>query len=186
MPLEADSRRPLINLIGLIDTPDSGRIRINGTDLSDAKDIDRSHCRGQYISFIYQGFHLAPTLTVSENIELGITSQLQRLPDVQVRTRTREALEAVGMTHLAGQAPGTLSGGEQQRVAIARALARRTPLLLADEPTGNLDHDNASTIVALLEEQVRNGAALLLVTHDPEIAARADRRITPHGQEVAA
>ncbi|MCB0885697.1 MAG: ATP-binding cassette domain-containing protein, partial [Propionibacteriaceae bacterium] len=112
-------------------------VEIDGTDLAAARDVVRSRHRGRYISFVYQGFHLAPTLTVAENVELGVASQLQAVPDL--RRRAAEALEAVGVGHVARQLPGTLSGGEQQRVAIARALARRTPLLLADEPTGNLD-----------------------------------------------
>ena len=164
-----------LNIVGLIATPTTGRVEIDGTDLATARDVVRSRHRGRYISFVYQGFHLAPTLTVAENVTLGVTSQLRPVADTG--RRVAEALEAVGVGHVAGQFPGTLSGGEQQRVAIARALARRTPLLLADEPTGNLDRDNAAAILALMEAQVRAGAALVLVTHDPAVAARADRVI---------
>ena len=164
-----------LNIVGLIATPTTGRVEIDGTDLATARDVVRSRPRGRYISFVYQGFHLAPTLTVAENVTLGVTSQLRPVADTG--RRVAEALEAVGVGHVAGQFPGTLSGGEQQRVAIARALARRTPLLLADEPTGNLDRDNAAAILALMEAQVRAGAALVLVTHDPAVAARADRVI---------
>ena len=164
-----------LNIVGLIATPTRGRVEIDGTDLAAARDVVRSRHRGRYISFVYQGFHLAPTLTVAENVELGVASQLQAVPDL--RRRAAEALEAVGVGHVARQLPGTLSGGEQQRVAIARALARRTPLLLADEPTGNLDRANADAILGLLQDQVRAGAALVLVTHDPTVAARADRTV---------
>ena len=164
-----------LNIVGLIATPTTGRVEIDGTDLATARDVVRSRHRGRYISFVYQGFHLAPTLTVAENVTLGVTSQLRPVADTG--RRVAEALEAVGVGHVAGQFPGTLSGGEQQRVAIARALARRTPLLRADEPTGNLDRDNAAAILALMEAQVRAGAALVLVTHDPAVAARADRVI---------
>ncbi|MFT3888099.1 MAG: ABC transporter ATP-binding protein [Arachnia sp.] len=165
-----------LNIVGLIASPTTGRLEINGVDLAAARDVDRSRYRGRYISFVYQGFHLAPTLTVAENVRLGIASQLRVVPDMAERVHA--ALEEVGVLHLAHQFPGTLSGGEQQRVAIARALARRTPLLLADEPTGNLDRDNADAIMTLMEAQVRAGAALVLVTHDPAVAARADRTIT--------
>ncbi|MBK7819635.1 MAG: ABC transporter ATP-binding protein [Tessaracoccus sp.] len=171
-----------LNIVGLIATPTTGRVEINGTDLAGARDVVRSRHRGRYISFVYQGFHLAPTLTVAENVELGVASQLE--PTADPRTRVAEALEVVGVGHVAQQFPGTLSGGEQQRVAIARALARRTPLLLADEPTGNLDRGNADAIMALMEAQVAAGAALVLVTHDPAVAARADRVVelaTPGG-----
>lgn len=117
----------------------------------------------------------AASLTVAENVALGIKSHLMSRADLPGRVAA--ALESVGMEHLATAFPGTLSGGEQQRVAIARALARRTPLLLADEPTGNLDQGNADAVVSLLRQEVLAGAALLLVTHDPDLAAQADRTI---------
>lgn len=167
-----------LNIIGLISTPTTGDIRINGANLGGVNDADRSRYRGRYISFIYQGFHLAPTLTVAENIELGIRSQLNQVSDLP--ERITQALDSVGVAHLAHIVPGTLSGGEQQRVAIARALARRTPLLLADEPTGNLDRQNADAIIALMQQQVDTGAALVLVTHDAALAAQADRTIELH------
>lgn len=165
----------VLNILGLISTPTCGQLQINQRDLVHASDSERSRYRGRFISFIYQAFHLAPTLTVAENVELGVVSQLD--PGVEVAKRVSAAMEAVGISGLAGQLPAVLSGGEQQRVAIARALARQTPLLLADEPTGNLDPSNAHATLTLLQDQVSAGATLVLVTHDPDLAAQADRVI---------
>jgi len=164
-----------LNIAGLITTPTVGRVVINGCELTTAADADRTHNRGRNISFVYQGFHLAASLTVRENVELGVLSQLSGVQNVEARALS--ALDAVGVSHLSTAYPATLSGGEQQRVAIARAFARRTPLLLADEPTGNLDETNTELVLGLMHRHVHEGGALVVVTHDNAVAATADRII---------
>jgi len=163
----------LLHLAGGLDTPMAGQVKIAGTDLSTLRTGDLAKLRRRSVGFIFQFFQLLPTLSVRENVEL---------PLIFDRTRSRaapELLERIGMADKADRYPSELSGGEMQRVAIARALVAGAPLILADEPTGNLDTANATEVLELLTEQVRQaGSSLLLVTHDRDAAAKADRVLT--------
>jgi putative ABC transport system ATP-binding protein len=161
----------LLNLIGALDTPTEGRIRLNGTDVTHASRTVRSRIRRATVSFIFQTFNLFPALTAAENVQFGA--------DVAGRAKTRELaadlLDQVGLGNRLGHFPHQLSGGEQQRVAIARALATGNPILLADEPTGELDFQTGVQILRLLQDQARAGRTVLVVTHNREISRVADR-----------
>jgi putative ABC transport system ATP-binding protein len=162
----------LLHLAGGIDTPDAGVVRVNGIDLSTLGPSALARVRRRHIGFVFQFFQLLPTLSVQENVELPLTFD-------GTRTQALDLLDRMGMGGKASRYPGELSGGEMQRVAIARSLVAGAPLILADEPTGNLDSSNAAEVLDLLTEQVRvAGAALLLVTHDAAAASRADRMCT--------
>ncbi|HEX3793524.1 MAG TPA: ABC transporter ATP-binding protein [Acidimicrobiales bacterium] len=163
----------LLHLAGGIDRPDAGVVRVDGIDLSQLAAGALARVRRRHIGFVFQFFQLLPTLTVQENVELPLMFEGSRQNDA------RELLDRMGMGGKARRYPGELSGGEMQRVAIARSLVAGAPLILADEPTGNLDTTNAGEVLDLLTEQVRHaGSALLLVTHDAAAAARADRTVT--------
>nr|WP_276617053.1 ABC transporter ATP-binding protein [Roseimicrobium sp. ORNL1] len=164
----------LLNCIGGVDRPDSGEVLVAGCKLH-ALDADGlAEVRRKHLGMVFQFFHLLPTLTAAENVELPL--QLLGIPTNERETRVRSLLERVGLTQRAGALPSELSGGEMQRVAIARAIVHRPALLLADEPTGNLDSQTGVAILDLLEEVVREtGAALLMVTHSKEAAARCQR-----------
>ncbi len=163
----------LLNLIGGIDPPDGGSVIINDQDLTRMDERARTLFRRRHIGFVYQFFNLLPTLTVLENLLLPLELN-RRDPD-----RARTLLDAVGLADRAGDFPDRLSGGEQQRVAIARALVHEPALVLADEPTGNLDEETGRRILALLMRLAReNGGILLIVTHAREVAASADRVLT--------
>ena len=172
----------LLNLIAGLDTPDSGTVRIGGVDLMALDDDGRTRLRRARVGFVFQSFHILPHLTVAQNVELPLV--LLGVPAAERQHRTAEMLHAVGLAERHGSPPRELSGGELQRVAVARALVHRPALVLADEPTGNLDPDTAATVLALLGEQVRAaGAAGVLVTHSAIAAARADRVLTlAHGR----
>lgn len=172
----------LLNLIAGLDTPDSGTVRIGGVDLMALDDDGRTRLRRARVGFVFQSFHILPHLTVAQNVELPLV--LLGIPAPERQNRTAEMLHAVGLAERHGSPPRELSGGELQRVAVARALVHRPALVLADEPTGNLDPDTAATILALLGDQVRAaGAAGVLVTHSAIAAARADRVLTlAHGR----
>jgi putative ABC transport system ATP-binding protein len=160
----------LLHLAGGLDKPDHGWVRVAGIDLSSLGAGDLARVRRRQIGFVFQFFQLLPTLTVRENVELPLTFDGRRKVDAT------ELVERVGLADKAERRPGELSGGEMQRVAIARALVAGAPLILADEPTGNLDSTNAAEVLDMLTEQVREaGASLLLVTHDASAAKRADR-----------
>jgi putative ABC transport system ATP-binding protein len=160
----------LLHLAGGLDRPDHGWVRVAGIDLSSLGAGDLARLRRRQIGFVFQFFQLLPTLTVRENVELPLTFDGRRKVDAT------ELIERVGLGGKAERRPGELSGGEMQRVAIARALVAGAPLILADEPTGNLDSTNAAEVLDILTEQVREaGASLLLVTHDASAAKRADR-----------
>lgn len=160
----------LLHLAGGLDKPDHGWVRVAGIDLSALGAGDLARLRRRQIGFVFQFFQLLPTLTVRENVELPLTFDGRRKVDAS------ELIERVGLGGKAERRPGELSGGEMQRVAIARALVAGAPLILADEPTGNLDSTNAAEVLDMLTEQVRQaGASLLLVTHDAAAAQRADR-----------
>ena len=164
----------LLNLIAGLETPDSGTIRIDGVDLVALDDDARTRLRRAKVGFVFQSFHILPHLSVAQNVALPLVLLGVSVADRQ--TRTSEMLRAVGLADRHASAPRELSGGELQRVAVARALVHRPALLLADEPTGNLDPDTAGTVLTLLAEQVRAvGAAGVLVTHSAIAAARTDR-----------
>ncbi|HWQ14757.1 MAG TPA: ABC transporter ATP-binding protein [Roseiflexaceae bacterium] len=165
----------LLNMIGALDRPTCGEVIINGTPLSQVRDIDRF--RGQTVGFIFQTHNLIPTLTARENVEVPMYET--GLSAHQRRERAQELLQLVGLGQRAEHLPNQLSGGERQRVAIARALANRPAIVLADEPTGNLDTANTAEIMALLTELNRSqGTTLLIVTHNHEVAYAARRVIT--------
>ena len=164
----------LLNLISGIDLPSSGRVEVAGNDLASLSEHQRTLLRRHLIGFIFQFFNLIPTLTVEENILLPL--ELSGLLDREQRRRALLRLDSMGLGDRRGSYPDVLSGGEQQRVAIARALAHDPPLLLADEPTGNLDADTAEQILQLLMEALRgSGKTLVVATHSREVAALADR-----------
>jgi len=172
----------LLNLIAGLETPDSGTVHIGGTDLMALDDDARTELRRARVGFVFQSFHILPHLTVAQNVELPLV--LLGKGVAERRARTAEILRAVGLGDRLESPPRELSGGELQRVAVARALVHRPALVLADEPTGNLDPDTAGNVLALLGEQVRAaGAAGVLVTHSAAAAARTDRMLElDHGQ----
>jgi putative ABC transport system ATP-binding protein len=164
----------LLNCIAALDTIDAGTVRILDVDIGSLDEAAQAHLRRERLGFVFQAFHVLPHLTVADNVALPLL--LQRRPDP---ARTREVLAAVGLDGVEARLPQTLSGGQLQRVAIARALVHRPPLILADEPTGNLDPRTAERVLAVLHEQIRRErAACVLVTHSAAAAARADRVVT--------
>jgi putative ABC transport system ATP-binding protein len=164
----------LLNLIAGLELPDKGSISLDGTELTDSDDDARTMIRRRRIGFVFQAFHLLPHLTVAQNVALPLS--LNGHDPRQTGERVEEMLSAVGLGGTGAAYPRELSGGELQRVSIARALAHRPLLLLADEPTGNLDSDSATQVLALLRDQVkRESGAGLLVTHSARAAATADR-----------
>lgn len=166
----------LLHLLGGVDTPSGGQIVMRGIDLANLSDEQRTVVRRQCIGFIFQSFNLLPTLNAERNVALPL--QLDGMPLEEARKRGRECLELVGMSHRTTHLPSSLSGGEQQRVAIARALAIQPALLLADEPTGNLDGANGRQVTALLRKlATERRQTIVMVTHDPNVAAHADRLI---------
>src|ERR1700683_3893794 len=167
----------LLSIIGLLDTPTGGRYHLNGKAVENLDFAERSRIRNQEIGFIFQSFNLIGDLTVYENVELPLTYR-QRMPAAERKQRVMEALERVGMAHRIRHYPSQLSGGQQQRVAVARALGGKPSILLAGEPTGNLDSRNGEAVMNLLSELHKEGATICMVTHDPRYAARADRTIT--------
>ena len=163
----------LLHLLGGIDSPDSGRVEIFGESLGELAPRERARFRNDRIGFVFQFHHLLPEFTAEENV--AFPHRIAGLPAVEARRRAAEILDRVGLRDRSRHRPRALSGGEQQRVAIARALAREPGLLLADEPTGNLDADSAGAVFGLLEELHRErGMTTVLVTHNPELASRCD------------
>jgi len=163
----------LLNLIGGLDLPDAGEIQVNEMTLGRAAESQLVRYRREQVGFIFQSFNLLPTLTAVENVEVPLL--LAEVPRPERRQRALALLESVGLVQRAGHRPGELSGGEKQRVAIARALANRPRLLLADEPTGNLDSRTGAVVLDLLCTLVKShGLTLIMVTHDVEVATRAD------------
>jgi putative ABC transport system ATP-binding protein len=164
----------LLNLISGMDVATSGEVRLVGKPLHALTEEERTQLRRRYIGFVFQSFNLLPTLTVEENVLLPL--ELNGAPERKSRETVRQLLEKVGLAERRQQYPDRLSGGEQQRVAVARALAHRPLLLLADEPTGNLDAETGRQVLDLFEELAReSGRAVLVATHDREIVSRADR-----------
>ena len=162
-------------ILGLLDSPSNGQYVLNGKPVENLKLSERARIRNREIGFIFQAFNLIGDLTVYENVELPLT--YRGMPGDERKRRVQEALEKVGMAHRVKHYPSQLSGGQQQRVAVARALAGEPSVLLADEPTGNLDSLNGESVMELLRELHRNGATICMVTHDPRYAKFADRTI---------
>ena len=166
----------LLHMLGCVDAPSSGVLLFEGQDVSTLSDRARSLLRLKHIGFVFQRFFLLPMLTAAENVELPQAEA--GLPKDERRARTKELLEYVGLGPRSDHRPSQLSGGEMQRVAIARALANRPRLLLADEPTGELDQATGEQIASLLDRVNADGTALVIVTHDPALASRARRVLT--------
>ncbi len=165
----------LLAILGLLDSPTSGSYELNGQPVAELKIADRTRIRNREIGFIFQAFNLIGDLTVYENVELPLT--YRGMSSAERKRKTDGALERVGMAHRAKHFPAQLSGGQQQRVAVARALAGDPLILLADEPTGNLDSKNGDAVMDLLKELHLNGATICMVTHDPRYAHHAERTI---------
>ena len=181
----------LLSILGLLDTPTSGDYLLNQQPVSKLDHAARARIRNREVGFIFQSFNLIGDLTVFENVELPLT--YRGLGTAERRQRATEALEKVGMAHRVNHYPSQLSGGQQQRVAVARALAGKPSILLADEPTGNLDSKNGEAVMALLQDLHREGATICMVTHDARFARHADRtvqlfdgRVVEETAEVAA
>ncbi len=165
----------LLSILGLLDSPTSGAYDLNGRPVQDLDLSQRARIRNREIGFIFQSFNLIGDLTVFENVELPLT--YRGMKPKERRERVTQTLERVGMLHRGKHLPSQLSGGQQQRVAVARALVGDPSILLADEPTGNLDSKNGDAVMSLMRELHRGGATLCMVTHDPRFARHADRTI---------
>jgi len=165
----------LLSILGLLDTPTEGNYSLNGKSVENLSLSERARVRNQEIGFIFQSFNLIGDLTVYENVELPLT--YRSMSSSERKKRVTEALERVGMSHRGKHLPNQLSGGQQQRVAVARAVVGQPSILLADEPTGNLDSTNGEAVMELLRELHRGGATICMVTHDPRYARHARRII---------
>ncbi|MGC2166689.1 MAG: ABC transporter ATP-binding protein [Gallionella sp.] len=165
----------LLNLMGLLDKPTAGTFLLDGGNVSDLDDDQQARVRSEKIGFVFQSFHLVPRLTAAMNVELPLI--LSGMPVEQRKERVRQLLESYGLSDRADHRPDQLSGGQCQRVAIARATAMHPSLLLADEPTGNLDRKTGREVLRLLEQLIEQGITLVVVTHDAEIGARAKRQM---------
>jgi putative ABC transport system ATP-binding protein len=172
----------LLHLLGCVDTPTRGELTFEGRDVGSLGDAERSRIRLRRIGFVFQRFFLLPMLTARENVELPQSEA--GVPKALRRERTAELLAYVGLAHRAGHRPSQLSGGEMQRVAIARALANRPRLLLADEPTGELDDATGDQIADLLDRVHADGTAIVVVTHNAALARRASRQLVMSGGRV--
>jgi putative ABC transport system ATP-binding protein len=166
----------LMNMLGCLDSPTSGTYLLHGIDVSHMTDDEQSDVRNREIGFIFQGFNLIQSLTAYENVELPLI--YRKVSRGKRRELSIAALEKVGLTHRMDHKPGQLSGGQQQRVAIARAIAQAPPILLADEPTGNLDSASSRDIMNVIQGLYEEGRTVIIITHDPGIAAQARRIIT--------
>jgi len=165
----------LLNLIGLLDRPSSGTYMLDGGDVTDLNDEQQARVRSEKIGFVFQSFHLVPRLTAAMNIELPLI--LAGIAPAERKARVAQLLESYGLTGRADHRPDQLSGGQRQRVAIARATSMNPSVLLADEPTGNLDQTTGKEVMNLLEQLVEKKVTLILVTHDPVIGGRAARQV---------
>jgi putative ABC transport system ATP-binding protein len=165
----------LLSILGLLDTPTDGRYVLNGKPVEGLKLSERARIRNREIGFVFQAFNLIGDLTVYENVELPLT--YRGMASGERKKRVQNALERVGMSHRMKHYPAQLSGGQQQRVAVARALVGDPLILLADEPTGNLDSKNGQAVMDLMRDLHRGGATICMVTHDPRYASYADRTI---------
>jgi putative ABC transport system ATP-binding protein len=165
----------LLSILGLLDSPTGGEYTLNGTPVAQITTAQRAKIRNREVGFIFQSFNLIGDLTVYENVELPLT--YRRLGIVERKKRVQQALERVGMSHRMKHYPAQLSGGQQQRVAVARAIVGNPSIVLADEPTGNLDSRNGEAVMTLMRELNREGATICMVTHDPRYAKHADRTV---------
>ncbi|MBN2507196.1 MAG: ABC transporter ATP-binding protein [Verrucomicrobia bacterium] len=165
----------LLSIIGLLESPSAGEYRLKGEPVTALAHAQRARIRNREVGFIFQSFNLIGDLTVFENVELPLT--YRGLSTAERKQRVNDALEQVGMAHRTQHYPSQLSGGQQQRVAVARALAGKPAILLADEPTGNLDSRNGEAVMELLRDLHRGGATICMVTHDPRFARHADRTV---------
>ena len=165
----------LLNLIGLLDRPTSGTYRLDGGDVTDLTDEQQAKVRSEKVGFVFQSFHLVPRLTAAMNIELPLI--LAGIPAAERKARVAQLLENYGLADRADHRPDQLSGGQRQRVAIARATSMHPTVLLADEPTGNLDQTTGKEVMNLLEQLVAQQVTLIVVTHDPAIGGRAVRQV---------
>lgn len=165
----------LLNLIGLLDRPTAGSYHLNGTDVTSLDDVEQARVRNRDIGFVFQMFHLVPRLTAAENIALPMV--LAGIPAPEREARVSAALRGLAMEDRGHHRPEQLSGGQRQRVAIARATIMEPRVLLADEPTGNLDHRSGSDVIEVLEDLVDRGLTLIMVTHDPAMGQRARRQL---------
>ena len=165
----------LMNILGCLDVPTVGQYRLAGQAVEGMTEGELSRVRGRTVGFVFQGFHLLPGLTARENVELPLL--YRGIPDGERRRLAEESLARVGLAARMDHRPGELSGGQQQRVAVARAIAGRPPMLLADEPTGNLDTAAGRDIMGLLQGLHREGHTVVIITHDPAIAAACPRRV---------
>ncbi len=165
----------LLNLLGLLDRPTAGRYLLDGRDTTRLDDREQALTRGEKIGFVFQAFHLVPRLTAAENVELPMV--LAGIAPGLRHSRVAEALASLGLSDRAGHRPDQLSGGQRQRVAIARATIMAPELLLADEPTGNLDTHSGDEVIEVLEQLNASGLTLLVVTHDPQLGVRARRQL---------
>ena len=165
----------LLSILGLLDSPSAGQYWLDGRPVHELRPAERAHVRNRRIGFIFQSFNLIGDLTVAENVELPLT--YRGMPADERRRRAQQSLERVNMLHRVNHLPSQLSGGQQQRVAVARALAGDPLILLADEPTGNLDSKNGEAVMELLRDLHRAGATLCMVTHDPRFARYASRSV---------
>ena len=163
----------LLSILGLLDSPTEGAYTLNGQPVASLDHSERARIRNREVGFIFQSFNLIGDLTVFENVELPLT--YRRMDGIERKQRVNGALEKVGMAHRVKHYPSQLSGGQQQRVAVARALAGKPSILLADEPTGNLDSKNGEAVMDLLANLHQEGATICMVTHDPRFARHADR-----------
>lgn len=173
----------LLSILGLLDVPTSGEYMLAGSPVANLSPADRARVRNRQIGFIFQSFNLIGDLTVFENIELPLT--YRGMTAEERKERVQSALEQVGLAHRASHYPAQLSGGQQQRVAVARAVAGDPAILLADEPTGNLDSQNSESVMTLLRELHEGGATICMVTHDARYAHQADRTIDLFDGRVA-
>jgi putative ABC transport system ATP-binding protein len=165
----------LLNILGLLDVPSVGTYRLNGVETTTASERKRAAARSEHIGFVFQAFHLLPYRTVLENVQLGLV--YAGMPRSERAPKAVEILERVGLANRAAVMPLTLSGGERQRVAIARALLARPSIVLADEPTGNLDSVSSGAVLDLFDELHADGITIAVITHDETISRRAERRV---------
>jgi putative ABC transport system ATP-binding protein len=172
----------LLNVIGLLDRPDGGHYTLDGAEVTGLSETEQARVRREKIGFVFQSFHLVPRLTAAENVELPLI--LEGIEPAERRARVDAALDAFDLKDRARHRPSELSGGQRQRVAIARATILRPGVLLADEPTGNLDHRIGAEVMALLEALHHAGTTLIVVTHDRELGARAHRHIAMRDGEI--
>jgi len=175
MGASGSGKSTLMNILGCLDQPTSGTYTLDGNETAKLDDETLSKIRGQQIGFVFQSFNLIPQLTIEENIEVPL--YYQRIHPNERRRRTLEMLDLVGLSNRVGHKPGELSGGQQQRAAIARALVTKPSILLADEPTGNLDSQTGSDVLKLFDELHDEGLTTIVVTHDEEVGNRCQRVI---------